>query len=399
MFSYFFATNKAKHTICMQQPCQQGWISNLQVLPNGLILSWTSNEVFNLELYDPIQKVRVANYHLALSGLCRLVSISRERLLFVRERDYALYVFNSFTLERDDKLEKILGNQKIDFDHGIYIGEQQFITISDREYGKNALIRAHDLSTMTFNQPVTMGYEWIQSSFKDFGNGLFACLLRHHDKYQYRVGLFKREPGPKISFTQIDSFYAEKEDSGFGYVPGKFIGLPDGRILTYQEAGTRFQVWQSDGKCVDEWRWGDDVICHDKIFEGGFLNYQVVPFPDNEHLLILADTHHRSYTKKLFLFNMKTRVINPVEFNGLEPWKVEVLTNGMAAVHMRDESSKNYMLCIDFAEMLTYRKGVTAQLNRYLVPDVNRLVTSYISDSSPWVVEEEKKPNSRWGWW
>ncbi|MHB1948702.1 MAG: hypothetical protein ACYCQI_11395 [Gammaproteobacteria bacterium] len=400
MFSYFFSTNKAKHSILMQQPCRQGWISDMKVLPNGLILSWTSIKALNLELYDPVKKIKVASCHIAVKGISYLVCMSRERLLFCNKKEGVLYVFNSYTLERDEKLEEILKTQKMDFEAGIYLGEQQFITKSKRIYGENSLVSSHDLSTMKFYQPVSMGWPCKKSSLKDLENGLFACQLGYYDdKIRYHIGLFKRKSGPNIEFTQIGSLYPNKQDSGFGYEAGHFIGLPDGKVLTYHEAGDHFQVWQSDGKCVDEWTWHKDIICDDNVFRQDFLNRDVAPLPDNEHLLILADTHHHTYIHKLFLFNMKTRVIKPVEFNGLDPWRMKVLANGQVAVHMMDKNKKNHMLCIDFAEMLAYRKGVTAHLNTYLSPDVNRLVTSYISDPSPWVVDEEKKPNKGWSWW
>ncbi|MHB1948701.1 MAG: hypothetical protein ACYCQI_11390 [Gammaproteobacteria bacterium] len=49
--------------------------------------------------------------------------------------------------------------------------------------------------------------------------------------------------------------------------------------------------------------------------------------------------------------------------------------------------------------MLKDRKEVTAQLNPYLSPDVTKLVTSYISDTLPWMTEEMKKPRKKCGWW
>lgn len=408
MFSSFFGyANRTKPTIHMQQACQKHSLSNMLQLPNGFVLRAGSDEEENpihLELYDPIKKIKVATCHLESTGFSRFVCMSREWVL-TKCGDGKLYVVNSSTLERNKELENILAAQKFDFRSGIYLGEQQFVTLNRKDSCTNtANIKAHNLSKMEFNQSVsTICCPRILLSYKDLFNGLFADKTYGDGSSYYQVRLFKREQGSAIRFIQIGTLKPKMEDAGFGPASGDFVGLPDGKILTYHESGNHFQVWQDNGKCLNEWSWHKDIKCDDGIFKQGFLTCDVAPFPDGEHLLILAFTHLPDCIYKLFLFNMKTRMMKSVDFSlfsgfGLTQYSMgmTMLTNGQVAVRMSHLRQGMCVVCIDFTEMMDYRQGTTQLLSSAgLTPDVNNLVTSYISDTSPWKIEEAKNPGKR----
>lgn len=404
MFSWLFGSaSRNKPSILMQQTCQHDLASTMMQLPNGLILSGgkieKDNQIVNLELYDPINKTLVANRRLESRGHPRFLCMSKEWVLIKCEYSSYQYVVNSLTLQSDKKLEAELNTQKLDFYDGVYLGGQQFATLS--EYSQDTyVIMIHDLSTMKFNQPASAILTFSKEAsagghmldFKKLPNGLFACRVKERNTSSFQVLLFKREPGATFEFTQIKALHPKTERSSSGSASGSFIGLSDGRILTYHSSGKHFQIWQTDGQCVDEWSFHKDVTCNDETFKRGLWINDVASLPDGKHLLIQV------LGEKLFLFNMKTRLIKPVDFGKLEltPWDMEVCSNGQVAVRMTHKHKDTRLVYIDLKEMMAYRQEVTEQLYSVgLSPDVNRLVTSYISESSPWVVAEEKKPGKR----
>ncbi len=403
-FNFFRHVENDKPSILMQQPLQSDAVSNLMTLPNGLILSGGTlrelNDPVNLVLYDPINKTQVASRRLESCGYPRFICMSNEWILIKCDYSDYQYVVNASTLQSDKTLEAELNIHKLDFYNGVYLGKQQFATLScadkDNRFGGPYVIMVHDLSTMTFNQPassiLTVPEEASAAgigsigAFKELPNGLFACQVYGHNTSCFQVLLFKRDPGSPIRFTHIDTLYPEVQRSSSSAASGHFVGLSDGRILTYHESGNHFQIWQ-DGKCVDQWSWHNDVTCDDATFKNGFWTHNVIPLPDGEHLII------HPLGEKLFLFNIKNRVMKPVDLEdlALRAWNVKVCPNGQVALIMSDKQNQSKFLHIDLKEMIHYRQEVTNQLDSVgLYPDVNKLVTSYISNTSSITTEEEK---------
>lgn len=413
MFSLFSRranTNATKPSTLMQKTCQHDLISNMIHLPNGLMLSGgevkANNNKVNLELYDPIKKTKIASRQLESQGFPRFLCMSNEWTLIRCEDSGYQYVVNSSTLESDKKLEAELNKQKLHFYDGAYVEAQQFATLchldstsdptnlADRD---KYVVMMHDLSTLKFNQPASniltlpkdasSAGTGQMANFKSLSNGLFACQVVGHNTSCFQILVFKREqkePGSPIQFTHINTLHPKTETSSQSRASGHFISLSDGKILTYHASGKHFQVWQADGdgrQCVDEWSWHEKgVTCNDPIFERGFWTDKIVSLPDGKHLLFQVQN------EKLFLFNMETRVVKPVELDRpeLRPWDIELGENGQVGVRMTyDRFRDTRLVCIDFQEMIAYRQAVKDQLDTTgMCRDVNKLITDY-SDTSP----------------
>lgn len=417
MFSFFKrslkSTPKTKPAIVMRHQCQQELLGETMQLPNGLVLSGSPDQeeksrTINFELYDPVKKIQVATRRLtSYIKNCRFVPMSKEWILVECLDllvDRRVYVVSSTTLESNEKLEAKLNSLKLNFFAGIFLGNQQFLTKA-RDSSNYSLIRAHDLSTMEFNQRI-----YADESIKDLSNGLFACTYDADNPSQYKVCLLKREHcGNPFQFKAVGYCLPKKakskdpKDLSYKHPPspGRIIGLPDSRVLTYHQHANYFQIWQSDGEYIGQWSWHKDMACDNptpdvQASKKGFRVNEVAPLPDGEHLVINSRDRWPLY--RLFLFSLKTRTMKQVDFGrlGLQPWDITVLANGQVAVRMTRGHEETHLVCIDFDEMKAYRKGIKKLLDATtLTPDVQGLVKSYILGESH-EVDEEEKPRKRW---
>lgn len=401
MFSRFFnSVKKTKPIVLLQQKSQHLLFGGKIIqLPNGLILS--GGEVIKdhnifviLELYDPIKKIQVASRRLEEQCYSKILCLSKE-LIWIKCDFGKQYVMNSSTLQSDEQLEAEFNVHQVDFDSNIYLGELQFATRSSTDDGDHVLV-VHDFSKMKFNQPasiILMPTEDASRSiirnmiaFTALPNGLFACEVTGGKRSDFQILLFKKEPGPTLQFTQISTLYPNRQKTSDIIARDRFIALTDGRILTYHPSENHFQVWQADGQCVDEWTWHKDVTCNDTTFKPGFWTHDVIPLPDGEHLLVQTSKKELfSFKENLFLFNMRNRVVKPVDFNVGNSPHITMLKNAQIAVQTFSWFQNNtHLVCIDFNEMIAYRKEITKQLSSVgLYSDVNKLVTNYILDCTP----------------
>lgn len=397
--SYFKNPTEAKPSFLMRYANQHAMRNTLEQLPNGLLLSGgvtSDDSVAYLELYDPNKKTQVATRRLAHGGSLRFLSLSKERVLIMSKEgfDHRIDIIDATTLNCDAKLEKQFREGKnSDLGGGIYLEEQQVATVcQDAKNTDMFAIWKHDVSKMTSELACQMERPNVLLDHGDvaiydlqkIANDLFACKMTGDKVFQ--ILLFRKSGN---QFTHINTLNAKADSRRHG----RFVGLADGNILSYHESGASFQVWNEDGECIDTWSW-KDVACHDKVFKQGFDLDEVRSLPDGEHLLML------SKGKKLFLFNMKTRVMNAVDFGDpkLKPMSVKVLANGQVAVHVGVGYGRPLKLvCFDFEEMRKYRRGVTEELYSAGIKSLNvdGLVTSYLADAVDWSPAEMKRPGKR----
>lgn len=376
-------------TILMNQPNEDGIeYTDMIQLPNGLLLSGSvmsfDGYKIHLELYDPINNTKIVHRLLNAAGNPNFLCVSNKWILIKGDNDL-IYVVNTSNLESNIPLESKINALNLEFDHWVYLGEEKFATLS-RVGNRKYRIMIHDLLNMTFNQSssslIIIPKETLVKSFTALSNDLLVCHVAGDNfNSDFEIDIFKNECGASINFEHIDTLYPMRTMGCRHVAEGHVVVLPDGKVLTYHFLGN-FQIWEPESKeyekCVAAWNF-EDMIYNDKAFSNA---YRVAPFPDGEHLLVLS---RGLMTSKLFLLNMQTRMVKPVDLGKLEPLDINVSSNGLVAVICTNKHYKDKrLLCLDFKEMKDYRDGIKDKLlSAKLYSDVNNIITSYIFDKIP----------------
>lgn len=340
-------------------------------LSNGLILSIgkykpNSKDKKNqteVILFDVHAKTKIAEAILP-ENYTVFSNLFDNKLLLCSEDNKHIDVFDCNTLKI---VGSVAGNFN-DYDRWLSLGDQRFVSVEHPHYGnKNAPFRLiiQDLATKTFNQPASLPLPINEQDAVCMGdrsyinvdhlsqltNGQFACLVRGHNTGYFSVILFDRTPGAEYEFQIAGVIKPAQESWGLNdsSTPKvKYVGLPNGNILTYHLSGQDFQLWHG-AECIDTWSWGKNVKCDDKVFRQGFWTYQVVPLPDSENLLINSRV-------KLFIFNTKSHEIQAVDLGKFEPEDVYMCPDGKAIVRaqeIRDTFAvNNTLLLVDFSKIL-----------------------------------------------
>ncbi len=403
----FFRTNRKTNPIIFYKTnCDYSLGSSRSYyLSNGNVLligpkdkQANQDDSMHLLLIDPIKGKALAECKYPDLKYSHRFVLSISPTEFILVNDYSnTLILNAHTLEKISEIPR--EDMRLDCRGGMCLDNQKFITISKcNDKGANNdnkyILLTHDLQQKKYNQKVSLPIivqdgESICAPLAKLHNKIFACQIsgRHYD---YKMMLFERTPEAEVEFKQIEMITPEHaRDSD--YCSKNFVPLPDGRLLTYHSAVyDYFQVWEGT-RCVDKWSWWDkDIQCEDGSCKRGFWTSYVYPLPDSEHLLIM------SLGYKLFLFNMKTRIMKTVDLGKYEPWHVAVDDSGRVCVHANSNTmTSNKLLVLNLKEILNYRKDVTQCLDQdaHLYKDVNQIVTGYLTEST-WKTAPQEDPKS-----
>lgn len=245
----------------------------------------------------------------------------------------------------------------------------------------------HDLQSMIFDNivsdPIAMEHSYYQvGPLVKLANGHFACSVTGENTDYFKVILFKKIRNDPLDFRVIGVINPIKQNNNSSISLSAFVGLPDGKVLTYHASGLDFQVWKGT-ECIERWSWRD-IQCSDNLFTNGFWTNGVFPLPDSEHLVILASHVN------LFLFNMRLKTMKTVQLHGYYPQQIEVCTNGQVIVRATQDFKKYVLLLVDFKEILEYRTIISKLIREKGLPEeLCSHIFGYVAPGSSWSTEQD----------